>query len=346
MPLPAVPLVLGAVALFGAVFGTVKVVEAIEDFDEAEDLDNQAKDVLKNAQRRLKGARTRCTKELDALGQLKLDIWDRQLGRFAFLFGQLRNLELVGSPEMDRLGALTVSKEDLAYMTRVSGFASEAIAGGAAALGAGALAGMAGYGGAAMFATASTGTVISSLSGVAATNATLAWFGGGSLATGGLGMAGGTIVLGGFVAGPVLGVGGFVLSAKASKRLAEARMNHAKAQEMASECAAAATVVNGIRKAANQVRRMIAGLDERTTPILGDLESVLAANGTDYSTYPEADRRTVHLAWIFAQGLKGVLDTPFLTKKGALSKSGLNKALKEGRRLLTIEQQRVDFSER
>lgn len=51
---------------------------------------------------------------------------------------------------------------------------------------------------------ASTGTAISSLSGVAATNATLAWFGGGSLATGGAGMAGGFWVLGGIVAAPIV----------------------------------------------------------------------------------------------------------------------------------------------
>ncbi|MGL5915555.1 MAG: hypothetical protein ACRCZG_04765, partial [Culicoidibacterales bacterium] len=51
---------------------------------------------------------------------------------------------------------------------------------------------------------ASTGTAISSLSGVAATNATLAWFGGGSLATGGAGMAGGLWVLGGLVAAPIV----------------------------------------------------------------------------------------------------------------------------------------------
>lgn len=42
---------------------------------------------------------------------------------------------------------------------------------------------------------ASTGAVISGLSGVAATNATLAWFGGGALAAGGAGMLGGFIVL-------------------------------------------------------------------------------------------------------------------------------------------------------
>ncbi|NUW71957.1 hypothetical protein HOP38_05490 [Vibrio mediterranei] len=51
---------------------------------------------------------------------------------------------------------------------------------------------------------ASTGTAISSLSGIAATNATLAWFGGGSLAAGGAGMSGGFWVLGGIVAAPLV----------------------------------------------------------------------------------------------------------------------------------------------
>jgi len=49
--------------------------------------------------------------------------------------------------------------------------------------------------------TASTGTAISALSGVAATNAALAWLGGGTLAAGGAGMAGGSLVLGMF--GPI-----------------------------------------------------------------------------------------------------------------------------------------------
>jgi hypothetical protein len=51
---------------------------------------------------------------------------------------------------------------------------------------------------------ASTGIAISGLSGVAATNATLAWFGGGALAAGGAGMAGGTAVLGGLFAIPLV----------------------------------------------------------------------------------------------------------------------------------------------
>ena len=56
----------------------------------------------------------------------------------------------------------------------------------------------------ASIATASTGAAISALSGAAATSATLAAIGGGSLAAGGLGIAGGTAMLTGIVTIPVL----------------------------------------------------------------------------------------------------------------------------------------------
>ncbi len=51
---------------------------------------------------------------------------------------------------------------------------------------------------------ASTGTAIASLSGIAATNATLAWFGGGALAAGGAGMSGGMIALSGIISAPII----------------------------------------------------------------------------------------------------------------------------------------------
>jgi transcriptional regulator with XRE-family HTH domain len=87
-----------------------------------------------------------------------------------------------------------------------------ATAGGAtvgAAAGAGAA--FATYSTVAAMATASTGTAISTLAGAAASNATLAALGGGSLATGGLGVAGGTAVLAGIVAAPAVIAAGVAL---------------------------------------------------------------------------------------------------------------------------------------
>jgi hypothetical protein len=72
-----------------------------------------------------------------------------------------------------------------------------------------------------MVGTASTGTAISGLSGIAAHNATLAWFGGGSIAAGGGGMALGGMVLGGITLVPSLILSGFRL-AKGDKALTDA----------------------------------------------------------------------------------------------------------------------------
>ena len=76
------------------------------------------------------------------------------------------------------------------------------------------------------FGTASTGTAIASLSGVAATNAALAWLGGGTLLAGGAGVAGGQALL--TMAGPIgwaIGgisiAGGFLVKAIANKEIAK-----------------------------------------------------------------------------------------------------------------------------
>lgn len=71
------------------------------------------------------------------------------------------------------------------------------------------------------FAAASTGTAISTLSGAAATNATLAWLGGGSIAAGGGGIAAGTLALGGIIAIPALAVMGIFSNLAADKKIHE-----------------------------------------------------------------------------------------------------------------------------
>ncbi|WP_051786309.1 hypothetical protein [Endozoicomonas numazuensis] len=91
------------------------------------------------------------------------------------------------------------------------GFGS--VLGGSAAVGAWALVSILG--------SASTGTAIAGLSGVAATNATLAWFGGGALAAGGAGMSGGMMVLGGIVAAPIIIFSAWGTHKKAEKVEAE-----------------------------------------------------------------------------------------------------------------------------
>ena len=110
----------------------------------------------------------------------------------------------------------------------------------------GALAGAAFTSGAIGFAmavgTASTGTAISGLTGVAATNAALAWLGGGAVAAGGGGMAVGAAVLTGGAIVVVAAVGFGVnwvakeLDERSNRLLIEGRMA-AVERHLAAACA-------------------------------------------------------------------------------------------------------------
>lgn len=99
-----------------------------------------------------------------------------------------------------------------------------AVAGASTALGAWALVGT--------FGVASTGTAIGTLSGAAATNAILAWFGGGSLAAGGGGIAAGTAVLGGLVAIPVIAITGIFQHLTANKKIKRLKEEEIKIIEL------------------------------------------------------------------------------------------------------------------
>ena len=335
MPLPliiAIPAFAAAAGL--GIYGTKKACDAVRDTKEARGIDAEARRTLQRGEKPLRKGRKRCRTKLKKLGRLKLEVWDRQLGRFVSLYGQLRDVELTGSPRIDRLGKRTFSKAEFADMTETSNLAGKVVSGGATALGTGALLGAASYGGAAMFGSASTGTAIATLQGVAATNATLAWLGGGSLAAGGAGIVGGAAVLGGIVAVPVLAVGGLVWSAEARKKLAAAERNLASAKKSVAEMKDAALVLDAICKAAAQHRDLITRLDNRMKPVLDDLAAVIRRSGSDYSKYTKADRRKVHLAVAFAQGLDIVLNAPLLTEDGLPDENRARKAFAHGRRML------------
>lgn len=129
-------------------------------------------------------------------------------------------------PDGGTPGARTVAAE----MTILSHHIAAALVGAAGGAAAGAALGgttaYATFTGAAMLRSASTGIPISALSGVAATNATLAVLGGGTLAAGGGGMAAGTLLLTGIVAAPtvVLFAGGLYLAHRRNKSQ-EAKLN-------------------------------------------------------------------------------------------------------------------------
>lgn len=315
----ALPLVFVIPAAASGIAGAGKIVKSIVDNHEAGRLTDDANSRIEEAKSQLERSRHLCADALSELGEEKLFVLGGSITRFIEGFEKIKNLDLVDSLGLDELRRLRIDKESMSELREMQQFAV-AVAGGAAA-GAvgGALTAFGAYNAAMALGAASTGTAISSLSGAAATNATLAFFGGGSLAAGGAGMTGGMMVLGGLVAGPALLVMGLITGKKADEKLDMAKANSAQAAEICEELGNAAFQCDAIRRRTAMFYVLLARLDARLIPLVFQLEDVLEEEGVDYSQYSDEAKSVVLRAATMAGSVKSILDTPILTEDGALT---------------------------
>ncbi len=316
MPLPL--LFIGAAALTGAT-GLGKTVKAGVDTANAKKINSEADSLAEAARDRLNRERAACGKALEELGKEKVCILNTSVTSFLETFRKIRNVDLREVEELSEIGKLHIDQKTFDDMEEMTSFAASLAGGAAAGTAGGAMTAFGAYSAATSFAAASTGTAISSLSGAAATNATLAFFGGGSLASGGLGMAGGTMVLGGLVAGPALLVTGLIVSAQASKNLEKALCNQAKARELAEQLDAASFQCQAIRRRTCMVYSLLAWLDAKFFPMVFGLEDAVAREGTDFRTYSHESKKTVSTTVTTAKTIMTILNTALLTEEGNLT---------------------------
>ena len=199
MPVPL--LFIGLAAATGS-FGIGSTIKAGIDANTAKQVNKNANEIVQEATGWINAQRLACGRSLSQLGEEKLYILSSTITEFLDCFQKIKNVDFKETEGLDELKKMHIDEQDFVEMRTLVNFAGSLAGGAVAGTAGGALAAFGAYGAAQALAVASTGTAISTLSGAAATNATLAFFGGGSLATGGLGMAGGTAVLGGLVAGP------------------------------------------------------------------------------------------------------------------------------------------------
>ena len=315
MPFPFLIPIVG-LAVAAGLFGAKKGVDAYSDFNEAEDINEDAKDVYDGATSSLERCRDKVQAKLEKLGRQKLTLYEETLTPFVAAFSRIKNVDF---NDLEMPGEILEDFEtDILDIRKVAVQMSEAIGGGAGALGAGALTGLAAYGSVGLLGTASTGAAISGLSGVAATNATLAWLGGGSIATGGMGMAGGIAVLGGIVTGPVLLVGGLLAASKAAEAKENARSNLIKAESAAEAMQSAESAVRAIGRMADQTRRVLQKLCSHLDGDVLALQRLVRVND-DYRTYDGDEKAVVLRAASVAVTLKNIAETALLEEDGAVT---------------------------
>ena len=332
-----IPFLLAGAAAAAGLTGIVKGGQAISNNNKAKEIVEKAESRYNNAKDLLEEQRCITSNDLDELGETKLYSWSNDIGDFIEVFKKFKKVKIEGNANLNEKLKMQISDMgNLNKMEVASLKATEVVKAGVSSLGAGALAGIASYGGAMMFASASTGTAIASLSGVAATNATLAWFGGGSLAAGGLGMAGGTAVLGGIVAGPVLAVAGFIMAAKSEENLANAKKTASEVNVAVEKMNTMIDFMEKVSDIANDYNAFIGEFSRRYQPVIQhindiycrayEVQKVFLGNKIksclgisfkiDFRKLSLEDQKALQASWLMTQVLYAVLSAPLLTQDG------------------------------
>jgi len=312
-----IPIVVAGISLLIGGYGIKKGIDAKDDFNEAEKYNKKAEKIYNKAKKQLETNRKLTNSHLESLGELKVSIYEGSLADFVDIFSQIKNIDFEDNLNLGLLN--NVNEQDILDIENTVLEMQDVLGGGIAALGSGALAGFGALGGVGMLASASTGTAIASLSGAAATNATLAWLGGGSLAAGGFGMAGGVIVLGSVVAAPVLAVGGSMIASKAEEAKYTAYENYDKAKAAAEEMDAACVVLDGIYKRADEFIEILEPLDNIFKDYIDVLENIVVKSN-DYRDYTQAEKENVMKTSFIAETVKNICDAPVIDENGKVAK--------------------------
>ncbi len=323
MPLPFIvgavlaKVVLGAGVAAG-VTGAAKGVKGVMDSSEAKDIQRRAEILLEESKKSLEGVKELTTQTIIKLGETKLKALGNEIDDFVSVFSKIRNIDLKDSIGIEELKMLGIGEETLTDMRTTSLEAKDLLSGGVAGVGSGTLLGLGAFKGVMALGTASTGTAIGGLSGAAATNATLAWLGGGALSAGGGGMALGTVVLGGIVAGPALLLAGGIFSAKAKEKLNNAYSNLSEARRISEELKTAEKQLDVISHKAYQVDDLLRKLVYQFGYTIKRLDEVVREKN-DWKQFTHKEKEIAMISFKYAQVIKGIIDTPLLTQDGMLT---------------------------
>lgn len=319
-----VPFILGAAAVAAGAFGVKKGMKAKKDMAEARELNEDAQNLVRGAEKRIDNARTTTAKDIENLGRTKIGILSGSMRQFVDSFSKIKNVNFKESIGVDELKDFTPDGADFTTLERASFKASELASGGLGGIAAGSLMAAGTYGAvgtATLGAAASTGTAIAGLSGAAATNATLAWLGGGALGTGAtaFGMTGGMVVLGGLVAGPALAIGGAFMASKAKEALYNAEENYDKARTFDEQAKNIASKLGAISQHAVHIDNVLNKLDAYLQRGNAALNKVIRENGTNWNGYSQSQKETVGACAQLAKTVKLILDTSLLGQNGELT---------------------------
>ncbi|MGH9009135.1 MAG: hypothetical protein ACRDYF_04720 [Acidimicrobiia bacterium] len=259
--------------------------------------------------RRLQRTIDRETVRQDRARQL---IFEGTLVPFRDVYSRLQNVSLADLADLD--GPPEAERPDVELeQVRISaaGAVGAFLGGTAAGAGAGALA----FTAVGAFAAASTGTAISSLSGAAATGATLAWLGGGSLAAGGGGVAAGTAVLASVVALPVIAVTGVFMELQGRREKRKQREVAAQLRQAAAELELQEAIGSALCQHSRDIRLVLKRLRGALAPRIESL-AALVDNKADYRLFSAEEELALAASVGLVTAAVSVMQVPLIDEGG------------------------------
>ena len=243
---------------------------------------------------RLEKRNKECVRDMDKLGRKELEIL-KSFQEFSTVFEKIKNRPEFAKIQkqgicLPQYDGEELKKASVGANTLLGGLggAAAGTAGGFAASGAATAVVMA-------LGTASTGVPIASLSGAAATNATLAALGGGSLAAGGGGLALGTTVLGAATLGVGLLIGGVIFGITGGKISSDAKNAQKEIEKETQKTEEICNYLLDLQGTANRYGRKLDEVGSMYHEHMEKLKWMVVMQGrADWGWYTEPEKQLVN----------------------------------------------------
>ncbi len=287
MPLP---FILGGLALVAAGYGVKKGIDALDADCEADEFIKKAENLKEEAAKKVESAESDCRRAFMRLGEKKLHVLSHTVSNFLDHFHRLNRSRIIieGINMQDIQRQVSDARKITNQYREVDFFdASGAVIG--STIG-GVLVAYGAYAGVGMLASTAGGVAIAELSGVAATNATLAWLGGVALSVGGFGMVGGMAVLGGLVAGPALAILGALSADEMEKKRDDAKAYLSQVEAAVKKADVIVDNLRAVRKMADLFTKQITKLDTLFFSLSQDAIATMKKHNYDTSRYNQKEK--------------------------------------------------------
>ncbi|MGL2798930.1 glycine zipper family protein [Helicobacter pylori] len=322
MPLP---FILGGLALAAAGYGVKKGIDALDADCEADEFIKKAESLKEEATKKAESAESDCRRAFMKFGEKKLHVLSHTVSNFLDHFHRLeRSRIIIKGINMQDIEGQVSDVQEITNQYREMDFLDASGAVGSA-IGGGVLAAYGAYAGVGMFAsTATSGVAIAELSGVAATNATLAWLGGGALSVGGFGMVGGMAVLGGLVAGPALAILGALSAAKMEKKRDDAKAYYSQVEVAVKKADVVIDNLRSVEKMAKLFTKQITKFDALFFSLAQDAIATMKKHHYDTSRYNQKEKDQLCVTVSTLMTLSAFLKVPIMDKHQKLNEKAQN----------------------